>query len=219
MKMKDKKVLILTGPTRYDIDIVRYIGSKSTGRLGYYLSKESLKRGYDTTVVYGPGKVEMPEEVNLINVYTTEEMLKATLNELEKEDYQVAIFSAAILDFKPARSFKKKLRSGQELKIELVPTPKVIKKVRNKYPELFIVGFKLEYNLEEDELLKRGYKALRKQKSDLLVINDFSDVRDGHKAILIGKDRNTKKIGPTKQKVAEGILGAIEKQRDNRQKK
>lgn len=212
MKMKNKKVLILTGPTRYDIDIIRYIGSKSTGRLGYFLSKESLSRGYDTTTIYGPGKKEMPKDVNLINVYTTEDMLEATLDELKESDYRVGIFSAAILNFKPAESFNKKLKSGQKLQIDLVPTPKVIKKVRNKYPELFIVGFKLEYNLEEDELIRRGHKALKKQKSDLLVINDFSDVGNGHKALLIDKNKNVQRIGPTKQKVAEGIFEAIERQ-------
>ena len=85
------------GPTNEHIDPVRFITNKSSGKQGYAIAKSLLKKGFDTTLISGPTKLEINDEINLIKVETAEEMFQATLNSLPAD---VAIFSAAVGDYK-----------------------------------------------------------------------------------------------------------------------
>jgi len=211
-RLRDRKVLILTGPTRYDLDPIRFISNKSSGRLGYHLAKEGLHRGCRVKVIYGPGEVQFSEYIPVINVYSPEDMLEESLKELDKDDYDVAIFSAAVLDFKPKEREDFKVKSGKEWSLELVPTPKVIEQVIGEHPDLFVVAFKLEYNMPEKELIEGAHERLKELNADLMVANDLTAIRgERHKAYIINKEKEVKVVDGTKAVLAEEIFNAIEK--------
>ncbi|MEM2935614.1 MAG: bifunctional phosphopantothenoylcysteine decarboxylase/phosphopantothenate--cysteine ligase CoaBC [Candidatus Bathyarchaeia archaeon] len=210
-RLRDRKILILAGPTRYDLDPIRFISNKASGRLGYWLAKEGFQRGCQVKVIYGPGEVQFPDYIPVINVYSTEDMLEESLRELGKDAYDVAIFSAAVLDFKPKERADFKVKSGEEWSLELVPTPKVIERVIGEHPDLFVVAFKLEYNLPEKELIEGAYERLKELKADLMVANDLTAIRgERHKAYIINKEKEVKLVDGTKAILAEEIFNAIE---------
>jgi len=163
-------------------------------------------------VIYGPGSVEFPDYIPVIKAYTTEDMLQATLKELSQETYDVAIFSAAILDFKPKQRTDSKVESGKEWTIKLVPTPKVIEKVIGKHSDLFVVAFKLEYKIPEKELIEGAYQRLKELGAGLMVANDLAAIRgERHRAHIINKKKEVKTVDATKSVLAEEIFNAIEK--------
>lgn len=210
-KLRGRGVLILTGPTRYDLDPVRYISNKSTGKLGYRLAKEAFHRGCRVRVIYGPGSVTFPSHIPTINVYTVEDMLRETLKELEKGIYEIAIFSAAILDFKPAKYSSEKIRSGSSWHVKFKPTTKVIKEVSSRYPNLMIVGFKLEHKVSKDYLIKRAQEELMKIKAFLVVANDLSEIRgEYHKAYLIDRGGDIRDFEGAKKELAKEIFDLLE---------
>lgn len=210
-RLKKRQVLILTGPTRANIDPVRYISNKSSGQLGRYLTQESIQHGCSTTLIYGPGQAKMPKGGKVLHVYSPDEMLNTTLKELEEHQYEIVIFSAAVLDFKPKKKFNKKLRSGQTLNLELEPTKKIVNKVNSKFPSLFTVGFKLEYNIQKKDLKKKGFTALKNQEADLLVANDLATLQGVyHPAYLIGKNGVIRRIQGSKRELAARIFNEIE---------
>jgi len=210
-KLKGRGVLILTGPTRYDLDPVRYISNKSTGKLGYWLSKEAFQRGCAVKVIYGPGSVVFPAYIPVVNVYTVEDMLKEALNELEKGIYETAIFSAAILDFKPARCWERKIRSEEAIHVKFEPTVKVIDEVSRRHPSLTIVGFKLEYRVSREELVGKAYEELMRVNASLVVANDLSEVKgESHRACLVGKGGVVKDFEGSKAELAKEIFDILE---------
>jgi phosphopantothenoylcysteine decarboxylase/phosphopantothenate--cysteine ligase len=212
-KLRGRGVLILAGPTRYDLDPVGYISNKSSGRLGYWLALEAFHRGCRVRVIYGPGNVVFPSHISVVNVYTVDEMLRETLSELEKGIYEIAIFAAAILDFKPARYWGEKIKSESIWHVELEPTTKVINQVSARYPNLMIVGFKLEYNVGREELIKRAMEELMKIKAALVVANDLSEIsEERHKAYLVRRGGAVKDFDGTKMELAREIFDLLEEE-------
>ena len=96
-KCKKYKALVTAGPTHEYIDPVRFISNKSSGKQGYALAKSLSKKGFETTLISGPTKLQVEKDINLIKVETAEEMFQATQNSLPVD---VAIFSAAVGDYK-----------------------------------------------------------------------------------------------------------------------
>jgi len=210
-RLRGRGVLILTGPTNYDLDPVRYISNKSTGRLGYCLAKEGFHRGCVVKVVYGPGSVTFPSHIPTMNVYTVEDMLRETLKDLKKGVYEVAIFSAAVLDFKPTTYSEEKIESGHRLRVEFEPTPKIIDEISSRYPDLAIVGFKLEYKISKEELLKRAREELVRTKALMVVANDLSEISENrHRAHLVTKGGDVRDFDGTKMELAHEIFNLIE---------
>jgi len=212
-KLRGRGVLILAGPTRYDLDPVRYISNKSSGRLGYWLALEAFHRGCRVRVIYGPGNVVFPSHIPVVNVYTVEDMLRETLSELEKGIYEIAIFTAAILDFKPTRCWEEKVKSGSIWHVELEPTIKVINQVSARYPNLMIVGFKLEYNVGREELIKRAKEEFMKIRATLVVANDLSEIsEERHKAYLVRRGGAVRDFDGTKMELAREIFDLLEEE-------
>ncbi len=211
-RLKGRRILILTGPTRYDLDPVRYISNKSTGRLGLFLAKEAFHRGCDVKVIYGPGTVKFPSHIPVVNVYTVEDMLNEALNELGEKRYEAAIFSAAILDFKPDIYIERKVKSNAPWNVKLSPTIKVIEEVYKRHPYLKIVGFKLEYNVSKEQLIKSGLEELKRINASLVVANDLSRIRgDRHEAYLIDGRGTVIEFDGTKMELAQRIFDVLER--------
>lgn len=211
-RLKKRKVLILAGPTQYDLDPIRYISNRATGALGYWLAREGFHRGCDIKIVYGPGRVSFPRYIHVINAKTTEDMLDRTLYVLESWQPDIAIFSAAILDFKPQKYIGEKVKSGEEWVIKFVPTPKVIKIVRDKYEKLYLVAFKLEYNVSKEVLIDRALDEMKRVKANIVVANDLNKISgDVHEAYIISEDRKVREFKGTKERLAIEIFDTIEK--------
>ena len=127
-KNRKIKALVTAGPTKEFIDPVRYITNKSSGKQGYELAKSLSKRGFETTLISGPSNLKIDEKINLIKVETAEEMLKATQKSLPTD---IAIFSAAVADFKIDKQNQDKIKKQQELTIKLEKNIDILNYVSN----------------------------------------------------------------------------------------
>jgi phosphopantothenoylcysteine decarboxylase/phosphopantothenate--cysteine ligase len=180
------RILITAGPTREYLDAFRFISNPSSGKMGVAIAKEALRRGAEVTLIYGPGTAQPPMGVNLIEVESTEEMLEATVKALRERKHHVAILAAAAADYGPKERRMVKTPSGLEhWTLELRSLPKIVEQIKRVSPETYLVGFKAEYDVSEEELLERAYKRLREAEMDLIVANDVS--REG---VGFGYDTN-----------------------------
>jgi phosphopantothenoylcysteine decarboxylase/phosphopantothenate--cysteine ligase len=169
-----KRFLITAGPTLEYIDPIRIVTSKSSGRMGIEIAKAAYQRGADVTVVYGHGSVSPPKNVKVIAVETTQEMYDAVISELSTEKVDVLISAAAVADWKPKTQRKNKVPTNRRktLSVTFQPTQKIVDAVKGVQDSIFLVLFKAEHNVSDDELVLRAYKRLVKAKADLIVAND-----------------------------------------------
>jgi len=208
------KVLITLGPTHEPIDAVRFITTASSGKMGSALASEALFRGHEVTLVAGPIAVELPKKARTFRARTAKDMISTVLTELA-EGYEIFISAAAIADYTPKSVEEGKIRSGiEDLKIELAPNPKLTREVRKKFPDLFILAFKAEYGVSEDELFERGLSKLRGEDLDMVAANDIKADRMGgdyNRVLLI--DREGNRSCPSrdrKERIAKSVWDAIE---------
>ncbi|HID26535.1 MAG TPA: bifunctional phosphopantothenoylcysteine decarboxylase/phosphopantothenate--cysteine ligase CoaBC, partial [Methanosarcinales archaeon] len=168
-KRLPKKILITSGATIEYIDPIRILTNRSSGKTGIELAKEAYRRGAEVAIVHR-NRIGF-SGIKEIFVETANDMLDAVLTELKNKDYDILISVAAISDYTLDME-KEKIKSGLDLTLKLKPTPKLIKVVREKYPNLKIIGFKAETNVSKEDLIKRAKNAMRESKLDLMVAND-----------------------------------------------
>tara|TARA_B100000941_G_scaffold283161_1_gene252368 strand:- start:118 stop:933 length:816 start_codon:yes stop_codon:yes gene_type:complete len=167
---KKYKAIVTAGPTNEYIDPVRYITNKSSGKQGYEIAKSLLKRGFDTTLISGPTNLEIDNDINLIKVETAEEMFQSTLKSLPAD---VAIFSAAVCDYKVKKVSKIKIKKQDRLNLELEKNLDILHYVSNHNslrPKL-VVGFAAETN----NLENYAYRKLSEKNCDWIIANDVSN--------------------------------------------
>ncbi len=168
------KAIVTAGPTNEHIDPVRFITNKSSGKQGYEIAKSLSKKGFETTLISGPTKLEINDEINLINVETAEEMFQATLNSLPTD---VAIFSAAVGDYKVKEKSERKIKKQNKLNLELEKNVDILNYVSNHNslrPKL-VVGFAAE----TDNLENHAINKLNEKNCDWIVANDISNKKIG----------------------------------------
>ena len=171
---KKFKALVTAGPTNEYIDPVRFITNKSSGKQGYELAKSLLKKGFDTTLISGPTNLEIDNDINLIKVETADEMLVATQENLPVD---VAIFSAAVADFKIDKQYKIKIKKQENLNLNLEKNVDILNYISNHNsmrPKL-VIGFAAETN----EINKNAEKKLNKKNCDWIISNDVSNKNIG----------------------------------------
>ena len=167
---KKFKALVTAGPTNEYIDPVRFITNKSSGKQGYELAKSLSKKGFDTTLISGPTNLEITKDINLIKVETADEMLVATQENLPVD---VAIFSAAVADFKINKKYENKIKKQENLNLNLEKNVDILHYVSNHNsmrPEL-VVGFAAETN----QIDKNAEEKLNKKNCDWIISNDVSN--------------------------------------------
>ena len=167
---KKFKALVTAGPTNEYIDPVRFITNKSSGKQGYELAKSLLKKGFDTTLISGPTNLEIDNDINLIKVETADEMLVATQESLPVD---VAIFSAAVADFKIDKQYKIKIKKQENLNLNLEKNVDILNYISNHNsmrPKL-VIGFAAETN----EINKNAEEKLNKKNCDWIISNDVSN--------------------------------------------
>jgi phosphopantothenoylcysteine decarboxylase / phosphopantothenate---cysteine ligase len=176
--LEGRRVLVTAGPTLEHIDPVRVITNRSSGKMGVAIAHEAASRGADTTLILGPGSVSPPGNVRTIRIETTEQLLKAVLKELgSKPDLVFA--AGAPTDYKPKTVSPRKIktRDRPHVDLELEATPKILDAIRKTSPQTFIVAFKTEHNVSNEELVDEAYKILHEKTADLVAANDVG--RDG----------------------------------------
>ncbi len=202
---KYKKVLVTSGPTREYIDSVRFISNPSSGKMGASLAWEAFARGAEVKVVSGPSCARYPPWVPITFVETTEDMIE----EVKRDEYDVAFLAAAPADYKPERSFKGKVR--EELELRLVRTERVFKHVKARVK----VGFTAVVAETEEDLISEAERKLEEYGFDIIVANNVArrDVGFGsdlNEVIIIkrgGKYRHVPKM--PKLLVARAILDEV----------
>lgn len=159
-----KKILVTGGPTYEDIDPVRFIGNRSSGKMGYAIAKAAFLRGADVTLVSGPSSQNIYPEVKTINVRSASEMEKAVKKEIAKND--LLIMSAAVSDFRPIKIASNKIKKDKtslDLKLEL--NPDILSSINSK--KIKVIGFALETQNE----LANAKKKLKEKNLDMIVLN------------------------------------------------
>ena len=163
------KAIVTAGPTNEYIDPVRFISNKSSGKQGYEIAKSLSKRGFDTTLISGPTHLEIDEDINLIRVETAEEMFQATLTNLPAD---VAVFSAAVSDYKVKEKSEIKIKKQDNLNLNLEKNVDILNFVSNHNslrPGL-VIGFAAETNNLESYAIKK----LNEKNCDWIIANDVS---------------------------------------------
>jgi len=175
-KTKNKKIkaLVTAGPTNEYIDPVRFITNKSSGKQGYEIAKSLSNRGFDTTLISGPTNLDVSENINLIKVETAEEMFKATKQNLPTD---IAIFAAAVSDFKINKREKEKIKKHHDLTINLEKNIDILNYVssHNSMRPKLVIGFAAETN----NLDKNAIEKLKNKNCDWIIANDVSKKESG----------------------------------------
>ncbi|HXW12804.1 MAG TPA: bifunctional phosphopantothenoylcysteine decarboxylase/phosphopantothenate--cysteine ligase CoaBC [Nitrososphaeraceae archaeon] len=202
-KIKSKiNALVTAGSTVEYIDSIRILTNLSSGKMGLNIAQECLDKGFNVTFVYGHGSLNVPDDprMKIIKIKTTEEMLKTVKDRILDEKQDVVFHTAAVADFSIAHSNKKvpnKLdtRNGTKT-IKLIPTPKIVDKIKKYDKNVFLVAFKAEYGISKELLIKRAIDKLYECKGNLIVANDVSKKgcdfgSDTNEVYVIDKEGNT----------------------------
>ena len=211
LKLENKlKAIVTAGPTKEYIDPVRYISNKSSGKQGYEIAKSLSKKGFETTLISGPTNLEINNDINLIKVETAEEMFQSTLRSLPAD---VAIFSAAVCDYKAKEASKIKIKTQNEINLELEKNVDILDYVSNHNslrPKL-VVGFAAE----TDNLEIYANKKLSEKNCDWIVANDVSNESIGfdsdfNEVSIFYKDKKIDRIKyKSKSEISDEIVEKI----------
>ncbi len=193
------------GPTWVALDSVRVISNKSTGELGIRIAHNLAQKGARVTLLQGP--VLHSENLNSIRIVKFnyfDELSKHFKRELKKK-YDCVIHSAAVSDYRPVRYVNKKMTSElRKISLQLIPTEKLIARVKAISPNSFLVGFKLESNSKNQFLATKASKQIKKFNCDLVVAN--SQIRHRYKALIFNKQMRLLAKKTTRQGIARRLV-------------
>jgi len=166
-------VLVTAGPTREDIDPVRFLTNRSSGKMGYALAEAAGRRGARVVLVSGPTDLKIPEGVDWVPVRATEEMRRAVLD--RACDANIVIMAAAVADYRPAAAQDKKMKRGEgSITLDLEPTPDILAELgqaaQNEKSRRVLVGFAAE----TDRVAENARGKLARKGADIIVANDVT---------------------------------------------
>ncbi|MGB8225219.1 MAG: bifunctional phosphopantothenoylcysteine decarboxylase/phosphopantothenate--cysteine ligase CoaBC [Polyangiales bacterium] len=201
------RLLITAGPTCEDLDPVRFLGNRSTGRMGYAVASQALRRGAAVTLVSGPVHLPVPLGAELVQVRSAEEMHQAVMSRFDRFD--VVIMAAAVADYRPERRATQKIKKGGNLSLTLVRNPDILADVgakRGRQPSV-LVGFALE----TENLESAAREKLDRKGADLIVANDAGAGLGGdtNRALLVDATSATPLPEMSKRALADQILDRI----------
>jgi phosphopantothenoylcysteine decarboxylase / phosphopantothenate---cysteine ligase len=207
-----KKVLVTAGGTREPLDSVRYVGNRSSGRMGVALAEEATRRGAEVTLVASNLAVEPPRGVEVVQAPSAADVLRETL---AREDADVVLMAAAVADYAPAhRAETKRPKDGNPWNVELVPTEDVLRALAEHRDGRILVAFAAD---EGERGLERARKKLSAKGADLIVFNDVSRTDIGFDAVenevvVLSADGSEQRVPKApKSRVAAAILDEAER--------
>jgi phosphopantothenoylcysteine decarboxylase/phosphopantothenate--cysteine ligase len=167
------RVLVSAGGTRERVDAVRYLGNRSSGKMGFAVARQAASRGAEVVLVAGPTALPTPVGVRRIDVESAVQMREAVLAELPQA--RVVIKAAAVTDFRPERPEalkirKEQLEAGATLALDLVPNPDILAEICESKGDRVVVGFAAESH----DVIDSARRKLARKGCDLLVANDVS---------------------------------------------
>ncbi len=208
--LEGETILVSAGPTCEDLDPVRYVTNRSSGKMGYAVAEAAARRGAKVILVSGPVNLETPSSVERIDVRTSEEMRRAVVERFG--DASIAILAAAVADYRPAQPHTEKIKKGSApLVISLEPTMDILAEVAKNKGNKIVVGFAAE----TDHVAKNARKKLVSKSADLIVANDVTAEgagfdRDTNVVTLFSRDgRDLALPKMPKSEVAQRILDEV----------
>jgi len=209
-KNKKLKALVTAGPTNEYIDPVRFITNKSSGKQGYEIAKSLSKKGFNTTLISGPTNLKIDNDIKLIEVETADEMLLETQKNLPAD---VAVFSAAVADFKINKKYENKIKKQDTLNLNLEKNVDILSYVSNHNsmrPDL-VIGFAAE----TDNVENNAEKKLNNKNCDWIIANDVSNKKIGfnsdfNEVTIHYSDKNKEKLSyKKKSEISDEIVDRI----------
>jgi phosphopantothenoylcysteine decarboxylase/phosphopantothenate--cysteine ligase len=176
LKKKDltgERLLITAGPNHEPLDPVRYISNRSSGKMGYALARQGLRRGGEVTLISGPTSLVPPSKARFISVRTAAEMREAVLGEFKNAT--TVLMAAAVADYHPDQVPKKIKKDQGTIELRLRPNPDILKEIGSRKDGKILVGFAAE----TDALVANAKKKLREKNLDLIVANDVTQQGSG----------------------------------------
>lgn len=210
LDFKHKKVLITAGPTIEDIDPVRFLSNRSSGKMGLALATRAGQRGADVTLIIGPVNIDVPSHLKRINVRNARDMLNAVLGEFPSCDIFIA--SAAVADFTPVSFSTQKIKkSDSGLNLQLERTKDIlneIKRIKSKSQK--VIGF----SVETEKLLENSKNKMIRKNLDMIVANNPTIVGaafgvDTNQVEIITKNDHISQPLASKNDIADKILDNI----------
>ncbi len=179
-ELAGRRIVVTAGPTWEPIDPVRFVGNRSTGKMGFAIAAEAFARGADVTLIVGPGTLDPPPGPVVVRVTTADEMRGAVLDASTGTD--AVVMAAAVADFRPDGASDEKLKKeGGPPQIRLVPTPDILAELGASESDLVLVGFAAETR----DVEAAGREKLRRKGLDLLIANEV-----GREGTGFGSDTN-----------------------------
>lgn len=210
-----RRVLVTGGPTYEDIDPVRFVGNRSSGRMGYAVAAEAARRGATVTLVSGPTSVPAPEGVELVRVRTAGEMHEAVMARAALAD--LVVMAAAVADYAPVKAAEKITKDRDELVLRMARTPDILaelgaRRAAGEWPRTVLVGFAAETG----DVVARAREKRRRKRVDLVVANDVSGTdrgfdTDWNAVTLVAADDEQEVPLRPKSEVARAILDRVER--------
>ncbi len=211
--LKNKRILVTAGATFEEIDPVRVITNKSSGKMGTSIAEQAFLRGADTLLLRGSNSTEPHYNIKEEKFTTVSDLYNKIKKNIKNVD--IAVHAAAVSDFTINSKKNTKIKSKRKLHLELTPATKIFEKLKKNNKNIFLVGFKAEHNVSENGLIKRAYGLLKSANADLVVANDVGKMGRGfdfdtNEVFIIDKKRNMEHIGlASKSVVADKILDVI----------
>ena len=205
--LAEKQIVVSAGGTQEPIDLVRYVGNRSSGKMGYAIAEAARDRGAVVTLVTGPTALPAPPGVDVMHVRTAEEMRDAVLKATAAAD--VLIMAAAVADYRPATVVEGKIkREADTLNLEMVKTSDILGEVKG---DIIKVGFAAE----SGDMVARATEKVKKKHLDLIVVNDITAKDSGfdtdtNRVTFIGRDGKVEQLPlMLKSEVAQKILDRV----------
>lgn len=210
--LKGKGIIVTSGATVEEIDPVRLITNKSSGKMGIYIAEEAAKMGADVTLIRGKTEVDSMGKIKDIKISSVNELFNEIRKNINKND--IIIHAAAVSDFSMDRKFNKKIKSidKKTLIIKLKKTKKIINEIKKINKKIKLVGFKAEYKVSKNELTDSAYSLLKRADADFIVANDVSKGVFGsehNEVYVVGKGKKIEHLTGGKREIANRILELI----------
>lgn len=211
-ELSGRTVLITAGPTREELDPVRYLTNHSSGKMGYAIARAARNRGARVILISGPVALAPPEKVEVVRVTTAREMHAAVMARCGEAD--IVIKAAAVADFRPAERDTRKMKKGDsnQLSLELIRNPDILADLGARHGKALLVGFAAE----TDDLLANARKKLSAKGLDLIVANDVTEVGAGfgcdtNVVKFLGRDGSVEELPCLpKEEVAARLLDRLQ---------
>jgi phosphopantothenoylcysteine decarboxylase/phosphopantothenate--cysteine ligase len=227
--LKSKKIIVTAGATIEEIDPIRVITNKSSGKMGIYIAEQAAKSGADVTLIRGKTELEPIGKIKDIKINSVNELLSKIKNNLTKND--IIIHAAAVSDFTIDKKINKKIKpiKNKPLILKFKKNKKIINEIKktnkllnsknskglenskNFQKKIKLIGFKAEYNINKKELINSAYSLLKRSKADFIVANDVKDVfgSEYNEVYIINKNKKIEHIKASKREIADKILDLI----------